>query len=334
MQITKEMENIPRHIQLGIEYGHIIPGWCFKDYVMDAAVRKDGYETVIVDGTQRVGKSNLSLQVTSWAKKAMLAFNLNNCTREQYDKAKRQGYTPIEFFESLPIQPTEQMVWEATIRDIVFKPSDFVSTLEEVPDDDPKDSLLWDDINAHYTNTSFKVDPTQYSAIDSTFTVVGTKCRVIICNIPNVSRLAKNIKDNATFEIYVGKNRKRMLKRLYRLPGLKTMEMNLFKIDVELPSTFDIYKIPSWAWKLYEAKRLELANEALNILKATTNMEDLEGYVPIFEAVKIAKSEGMKWGIASIQQWISRGVLVGQKVNNQLCVSRDSLMEAIESEQN
>jgi len=45
-------------------------------------------------------------------------------------------------------------------------------------------------------------------------------------------------------------------------------------------------------------------------------MESLEGYIPIFEAVKIAKAEDMKWGIATIRQWISRGVLVGQKVNN------------------
>jgi len=326
------IEDVPRHIKLGIEYGHIVPGWCFKDYIQDASVRKDGYETVIVDGTQRVGKSNLSLQVTSWAKHASLAFKLNGCTREQYNNAKKKRVTPTEFIESLSIQPTETNIWETTIKDIVFKPSDFVNTLEAIPDDEPLDSLLWDDINAHYTNTAFKIDPTQYSAIDSTFTVVGTKCRVIICNIPNVSRLAKNIKDNATFEIYVGKNRKRMMKRLYRLPGLKTMDMNLFKIDIEMPSQFDIYKIPSWAWKLYEAKRLELANEALNILKASTNMEDLEGYIPVFEAVKFAREAGMKWGIASIQQWISRGVLEGQKVNNQLCVTRASLLAAIESE--
>jgi hypothetical protein len=123
-----------------------------------------------------------------------------------------------------------------------------------------------------------------------------------------------------------------MMKRLYRLPGLKTMEMNLFKIDIELPSTFDIYKIPSHIWKQYEAKRVELANEALSILKASTNMSDLEGYIPIFVAVKLAKAEDMKWGIASIQQWVSHGVLVGQKANNQLCVSEESLLAAIEAE--
>lgn len=327
------MPKKPRHIELGIEYGHIVEGWCFKDYVMDAAVRKDGYETIIVDGTQRVGKSNMSLQIGSWAKQAILAYKANNCTRGQYDQAKANGMTPIDFIESQTIQPTEQEIWTATIADLVFKPSDFVNTLEQVPDDDPKDSLLWDDINAHYTNTAFKINPEEYSAIDSTFTVVGTKCRVIICNIPNVSRLARNIKDNATFEVYIGKNRKRMMKRCFRLPGLKTMDMNLFKIDVELPSAFDIYRIPKWAWELYEAKRLELANEALNILKAATNMEDLEGFVPILDAVRIAKEQGMKWGIASIQQWVSRGVLKGQKINNELCVSEESLMKAIEAEQ-
>ena len=101
---------------------------------------------------------------------------------------------------------------------------------------------------------------------------------------------------------------------------------------MELPSDFDIYQVPAWAWAEYEAKRIKLANEALTILKAATNMETLEGYIPIFVAVKIAKAESMKWGIASIQQWISRGVLVGQKVNNQLCVNEDSLRAAIEAE--
>jgi len=309
-----------------------VPNWCFKDYIQDAAIRKDGYETVIVDGAQRVGKSNMSLQIASWAKHALLTFKLNGCTRAQYDEAKTRGVSPIDFLLDLPLQPTVDEVWGSVLDALVFKPGDFVNTLEQVPDDDPMDCLTWDDINAHYTNTAFKINPAQYSAIDSTFTVVGTKCRIIICNIPNVSRLAKNIKDNATFEVYLGKNRKRMMKRLYRLPGLKTMDMNLFKIDIELPSSFDIYDIPAHIWRQYESKRIELANEALGVLKAATNMEDLDGYITVFEAVKMAKAEGMHWGISSIQQWVSRGVLVGQKVNNQLCVSEVSLLAAIEAE--
>lgn len=322
----------PRHIELGYEYGHLVKGWCFKDYIMDAAVRRDGYETVVVDGVQRVGKSNFSLQTASWAKKASIAFKLNQVDMNEYKKAKARGVTPSEYVNSLPIQPTEQQIWTAVLTDLTFKPSDFVNTLEAVPDDDPLDCLTWDDVNAHFTNTAFRIDPEQYSAIDSTFTVVGTKCRVIIANIPNVGRLAKNIKDNCTFEVYIGKNRIRMMKRIFRLPGLRRMDMNLFKIDVEVPSDFDIYAIPAWAWREYEAKRIKLANEALQILKAVTNMAELEGYIPIFEAVKIAKAEGMKWGVATVQQWISRGVLVGQKVNNQLCVQEDSLRAAIEAE--
>jgi hypothetical protein len=275
----------------------------------------------------------MSLQIEGWAKHAYLTWKLNHIQLHDYNKAKTKGVNPTDFFYDQPNQPNEKTLWDAVIDEgLVFKPSDFVKTLEQVPDDDPKDSLCWDDINAHYTNTAFKLNPQEYSAIDSTFTVVGTKCRVIICNIPNVTRLAKNIKDNCTFEVFIGKNRLRMLKRIYRLPGLKSMEMNLFKVDVEAPSKFDIFKIPTYAWNRYEAKRIELAKEALNVLKSVTNMQDLEGYLPILDAVKVAKEHGMRWGIASIQQWCSRGVLKGQKINNELCVSEESLMKAIEAE--
>lgn len=331
-RIKVSNQSIPRHIQLGINYGHIVQGWNFKDYVQDAAVRKDGYETIIVDGAQRVGKSNLSLQIGGWAKHALLAFKKNQVKIEDYNKAKKHGITPSAFIEKLPIKTSEQEIWEAVLVDLVFKPGDFVTTLEAVPDDDPLDSLVWDDINAHYTNTAFKINPQEYSAIDSTFTVVGTKCRVIIANIPNVTRLAKNIKDNCTFEIFVGKNRKRMMKRIYRLPGLRSMDMNLFKVDVELPSTFDIYKIPGWAWRRYESKRIELAKEALNILKAATDMQDLEGYVTVIEATKICKEKGVNWGINTIQQMGSRGIIGSQKLNGKLCVELDSLNEALEAE--
>jgi len=300
-------EKVPRHILVGLEYGLITPDWGLKDYIEYAAVASDGYETIIVDGVQRSGKSNFSLQMASWAKAVTLRIELGR-------------------------EPTEEELWESVLKQIVFKPSDFVNTLESVPVDECMDVLVWDDINAHYTSTMFKLDVAQYSAIDATFTVIGTKCRVIISNIPNITRLAKNIKDNATFEIFIGRNKKRKMMRLFRLPGLDRIDMNLFKPDVELPSKFDIYKIPKWAWDQYEAMRKKLANEALATLKSTVNMEDLDGFIPIVDAVRLCKTSGINWGVSTLQQNISRGILVGQKVNGRLCVDENSLKEVLEVE--
>lgn len=120
--------------------------------------------------------------------------------------------------------------------------------------------------------------------------------------------------------------------RVFRLPGLKKVDMNNFKVDVELPSTFNIFKIPPWAWLRYDKMRKELANQALQQLKEATNMEDLDGYAPVTEGVKICKQNGLNWGVSTIQQNISRGVLVGQKINGKLCVNLESLQEVIEVE--
>ena len=101
----------PRSIVLGEKFGLIIPGFCFKDYLLDAAAKPDGYETAIVDGVQGSGKSNLALQAAAWV--------------------KRQTLT-----EKLGREPTELELWSAVLDCLIFKPSDFVNTLESVPDND------------------------------------------------------------------------------------------------------------------------------------------------------------------------------------------------------
>ncbi len=307
LEARAEEERIPKHILLGIDFGLLIPGWNLKDYIEYAATHKDGYELVVVDGVQRSGKSNMSLQIISWAKKASMKISLGR-------------------------DPTEKELWEAVLKNIVFTPADFVEALDKVPNDSPLDSILWDDLNAAYTNSTFKTDIELYSDIDSTFTVVGTKCRVIVVNIPVINRLARNVKDNATFEIFIGRNKKRKMMRIFRLPGTRDIDMNLFKPDVEPWSTFDIYKIPDWAWQRYETQRFELAAKVLQRLKANANLDTLEGYTPIPDAVKICRDAGLNWGISTLQSFYSRRIVKGQKVAGTLCVNMDSLNSLINAE--
>jgi len=301
------LTHIPRHMQVGYQYGLLVEGWCARDYLLDAASRPDGYETVLIDGVQGSGKSNLSLQAAAWIKRQTL-------TRE------------------LGREPTERELWEAVLGCLIFTPADFVNTLEAVPDTEPLDVVIWDDIQAHYTSSTFKTDIQQYAAIDATWAVIRTKVHVIIITIPNIGRLAKNVKDNVTFEWFVGRNRLRKFMRLFRLPGLKKVDMNLFKVDVEAPSKFDLYSIPPWAWEAYDRLRKDLANQALGNLKAATDMGELEGYIPIADAIQLCKENGVRWGLSTLSQGVSRGNFIGQKIGGIMHLDRDYLLGMIAAE--
>ena len=95
---------------------------------------------------------------------------------------------------------------------------------------------------------------------------------------------------------------------------------------------FDLFAIPAWVWKKYEIMRKNIGDQALAKLKGATNMEDMEGFVPITEAVKIVKDLGLRWGIQSIQQMASRDIIIKQKINGELCVSKASLLAVAEAE--
>ena len=337
--VTKIRSNrhlISKAVQIGVMFDAIHPGWTMKDYVMHAAIAPDGYETILVDGVQRVGKSNLSLQISSWAKLATLIFKLNHLTLEEYYAATHRDVNPIPpeiYLLNHPIHPTEKELWTAVLDAIVFKSGEFVARLERVPDRDPLDCLVWDDINGHYQNMAFRINPEEYAQVDAAFTVVGTKAKIIVTNIPNATRLAKNIKDNVTIEIYVGRNKKRMMKRIFTLPGLRNLNMNTFKVDIERYSTFDIYKIPTWAWILYEDRRIKLAKDVFAKLgKVATMDEPPPGYITIAEAVKIARDAGADWGVSTMQQNASRGIWGKVRASGYLFIEEKSFRLVLEAE--
>ncbi len=114
------------------------------------------------------------------------------------------------------------------------------------------------------------------------------------------------------------------MRRIFRLPGTKHIDSNTFK--------FNLYKVPLWAWNRYYKKRQQLANEALATLKGVTDMEDIEGYIPIIEAMKLCREHGVRWRASTIQQSISRGVIKGQKLNGMLHVDREHLIEYLKLE--
>lgn len=293
---------MPTHIKLAHQYGILVPGWDFVDYCVHA-VKKDGYETGAIHGTQGSGKSCCLIQYG-------------------YDILAR---TDFEGYD-------EDSIWEATLEHIVFKPSDFVIRLEEVPRDNRLPVILWDDIGVHYTSSTFRTDILQYQAIDATWAAIRTKVAVCLVTIPVITRLAKNVKDNLTFEIFIGRNQKRQIRRLFYLPGTRYIDSNLFKPQLERPAKFDLYRVPEWVWKEYWEMRLNLTEEALANLRAVTDMEEDEGFISIPEAVKLCRESGLNWSASTIQQNSSRGLYRGQKMNGLLCVERAGLLEILEAE--
>jgi len=209
--------------------------------------------------------------------------------------------------------------WDTVLRSIIFKPNDFVKRLRETPPKTRIPCLLWDDIGVHYTSSTFRTNIVQYEAIDATWAAIRTKCNVIVLTIPLIDRLAKNIKDNVTFEVFTGKNQMEYVQRLVRLPGIDQMESNLFKIIIEKPEVFDLYNVPQDVFRQYWEMRLQLTEDALSRLDMTVAAEDMENYVPVAEAaVKLEMSAN------TLQSYISRGVYSGRKVRGVLCITKEA----------
>ena len=130
-----------------------------------------------------------------------------------------------------------------------------------------------------------------------------------------ITRLPKNIKDNISIEAYIGRNRLEQIRRVYRLPGTRSIDSNLFKPILERPHHFDLHAVPEWAWKIYDKKREAMANKALGTLRGVTDMEDETDYTPVLDL-------GINLGLSpnTLQQMVSRGVAKGKKVNGLLRV--------------
>jgi hypothetical protein len=250
------------------------------------AVAKSGYETVCIWGVQGSGKSNRAMQIAYWIYKD----------------------------------------WGRVLENIIFKPSELVERLEAVPDNERIPCLIWDDVGVHYPSSKFKTDIKEYEAVDEMWAAIRTKVSVIILTIPLINRLAKNLKDNITFEVFLGRNQYEIIKRVYHLPGTDQIYSNFFKVNVEWPGEFNLFFVPLGIWKRYWSMRLKLTNEAIENLKGVTDMEVSEDYLPVKDAALLA---GVNPN--TLQQSISRGVYRGRKFNDLLYIRIEDLNQYLES---
>jgi len=240
------------------------------------AVDNQGYETVGIHGVQSSGKSCRMLQTGFWIFKD----------------------------------------WDKVLSNIIFKPSTFVQKLQAIPIGRRVPWIGFDDIGVHYPSSRFRTDIKQYEAIDSAWAAIRTKCSVVVLTIPLLDRLAKNIKDNVTFEVYLGRNQTEIVERIVRMPSFDRMETRLCKILVEGPRPFDLYEVPKDVFKEYWEMRLKLTEEALEGLAKATDLENTEGYTMVLDV-----AEKLHLSPNTIQQMESRGVIKGRKIDGLLYIN-------------
>lgn len=289
-------EGVPPHIFIAYQFGLIKIGYTVQDYLVEAVLGppeqrgRSGYETALVWAVQGSGKSSRCLQFLYWL----------------YGD------------------------WDRVLDNLVFRPQDFIDHLEKVPDDETIPGILWDDIMVHFPASTFKTNIKQYEAVDSTFASVRTKVNVILASLPIVDRCAKNIKDNATLEVFLGRNQLEAVFRLYRLPGLKSIESNFFKIQLQQFEKFNLFDVPLETWRKYWTHRVRLTKEAIEALKSTTDMGADPSMIPILKAVTLyTEGTGRKISANTIQQMGSRGILTQTKIKGKLHVSINDLNELI-----
>lgn len=291
--------HIPGHIKIAYMFGLIKPGYSLQDYLVEAVQGppgeegKSGYETVIIWAVQGSGKSSRGLQFLKWL----------------------------------------YLDWETVLKNTVFTPPEFIELLEKVPDNETIPGIFWDDILVHYPASKFKTDIKTYEAIDSTWASIRTKTNVIISSLPIIDRLAKNIKDNATVEVFIGRNQLELVNRMFRLPGLKQLESNFFKVQIQEFSKFDLYDVPPEIWRRYWERRVSLTKEALANLRNVSDMGDDPNYISILQASKIYREgTGKKLSVNTLQQMGSRGIIDSKKIKGRLCVYLDDITNLVKEE--
>lgn len=279
---------------MALNFGLVIPGYTARNYI-EHAVENNGYETIEVWGIQGSCKSNRCLQHGYWI-------------HQDWDKVLKR----VAFLADARELPA-------------YIERGFVQQLKAIPSGTHIPWLDWDDCTVDMPSSSWRTNIEKYEAIDSAWAAIRTKATVIDINNPLIDRLAKNIKDNITLEIFLGRNQMEQVERFLRLPGLKKVESNFFKLQVEPLHRFDMYDVPTSVFREYNELRLALADYAIDKMgKAFDDTPDMEQYISINEAIK-----NLSLSPHTIMDMAQRGGVRSKKVNGLLYIYKQDYEETL-----
>jgi hypothetical protein len=279
-----------RILQLAMTFGLVIPDYTMRDYIEHAIETPGGgYETIDIWGVQRSKKSCRTLILAHWV------------------------------FDD----------WDTVIKEMVLMPDahglhgyenrGFLQKLQSIDKGKRTPFLAWDDVTVGMPSGTFKTDIEQYAAVDAAWAAIGTKITVMVLNNPLIDRLGRNIKDNITLEVYLGRNQVEQIERFVRLPGLRQVESNFFKIQVEPLHVFDWRYVPSDVFKQYFDLRLEIADFAIK--KMGKAFKDEAAILSDMLNFRMIMNEHII-GPASLLNYMRAGFLAGEKIDGKFYVAK------------
>ena len=276
-------------LKLAMTFGLVIPEYTMRDYIEYAAESNSGFETIAIWATQGSKKSCRTMILSHWV---------------------YQDWDTV----------LEEMVMMPDAHEMPgYEKRGFLQKIKAIEKGSCVPLLAWDDLTVGLPSASYKTDIEQYGAIDSAWAAIRTKIKVIVMNCPLIDRIGRNVKDNITMEVFLGRNQVELIERFIRLPGLKQLESNFFKVQVEPLHKFDYKYVPKDVFDEYFELRKEIAEFAIQKMgKAFKDeaslQEDMMTPIQIMQEISIAPS--------SLNDMMRRNFLPHEKINGKLYVSR------------
>jgi hypothetical protein len=276
-------------LRLAMIFGYIIPEYTMRDYVEYAIESPGGYETIDIWGVQGSKKSNRTMQIAFWV-------------YGDWDVVLRE------------------MVLVPDAKDLAgYEDRGFLQKMKSIARGRVKPLVAWDDLTVSLPSSSFKTDIDVYGAVDAAWAAIRTKIKVMVLNNPLIDRITKNIKDNVSIEVMIGRNQVEQIERWFHLVGLKQQNSNFFKVQIEPLHKFDWRQVPVDVFREYQNLRLEIADYAVHKMgKAMDDSGGLEGEwlnpIQIMNEIDIAPS--------SLNDMYKRNFIPHKKVNGVIWVSK------------
>jgi hypothetical protein len=283
-----------RVLRLAMTFGLVIPEYTMRDYVNHAVETSNGYETIAIWGCQGSKKSCRTMIISHWV---------------------YQDWDAV----------LEEMVLVPNAMDLPgYEKRGFLQKMKAIEKGKCVPLLAWDDLTVGMPSASFKTDIEQYGAIDSAWAAIRTKIKVVVLNCPLIDRIGRNVKDNISMEVFLGRNQVELIERYVRLVGLKHLESNFFKVQVKPLHVFDWRYVPRDVFQQYFNLRLEIAEFAIQKMgKAFKDesvlLEDMVTPFQIMNEVSIAPS--------TLNDMLRRNFIPSEKINGKTYVRKADFEE-------
>lgn len=230
--------------------------------------------------------------------------------------------------------------WDTVLEEIVLLPDSkglsddyknrgFIQKMQSVSREETVPLVAWDDYTVGMPSSTFKTDIEVYGAVDAAWAAIRTKTKVMVLNCPLIDRIGRNVKDNITIEVMLGRNQVEQIERFVRLVGLKHLESNFFKVQIEPLHKFDYKQVPKSVFDQYFELRKEIADYAIHKMgKAYQDeaalLEDMVGLNQIRSESPIA--------LTTLSDMIKRGFIESEKINGKLYIKKQEWSRFIEEE--